>query len=112
MKRHAVDARTGHAANPLKDTAESGPGMSRADAYHRLHRLLAEAGLRACRVEHDAATDTWTVYAIQSTRQGAWQDFTLQVRGGELGDALEHSPMRRRLVARLATALSPRDAAH
>lgn len=112
MKRHAGEAHRAHEAPPPTREADTKQQMSRADAHRRLHGLLAEAGLRACRVEHDPAQDVWTVYAIQSTREGAWQDFTLQVGGNELGDARERSTVRRRLVTRLATALSPREAAH
>lgn len=112
MKRHASEVRTGHQALPPDDRSATVTRLSRPDAHRRLHSLLAEAGLLACRVEYDPVGDGWTVFAIQSTREGAWQDFTLQVKSSELGAAREHSPMRRQLVARLATALAPRETSH
>lgn len=113
MKRHLNEARTAHQPMPpATDPSASANRMTRVDAHRRLHMLLAEAGLRACRVEYDPSSDVWTVFAIQSTREGAWQNFVLQVGAVELGNARDHSPMRRRLVSRLATALAPREASH
>lgn len=113
MKRQVNPARTAHQPTPPATAPSASPDrMTRVDAHRRLHTLLAEAGLRACRVEYDPSGDVWTVFAIQSTPEGAWQNFVLQVGADELGNARDHSPMRRRLVARLATALAPREAAH
>jgi hypothetical protein len=112
MKRHAHHTRTREQATQPTDRTVTTNQMTRTDAHHRLHRLLAEAGLRACRIEYDPSSDVWTVFAIQSTREGTWQNFVLQVGSSELDNARDHSDMRDRLVARLATSLSPREAPH
>jgi hypothetical protein len=79
------------------------------EGYHLLRRLLAEAGLRVCRVEADPDGDGWIVSAIQSTDKGAWQTFMIAVDNGRLHRARDDRQARRLLVTHLANALALRD---
>lgn len=82
------------------------PRLDTGNGYQMLRRLLAEAGLRACRIEPDAKHEAWTIFAIQATAEGTWKIFSLSVGNARLHDASADARARRLLVTHLATALA------